>query len=71
MTGDRLIIFATLMIDSLDQGISFSNFNKRLSCRYCGLAGESASLVNRRPWVQIPAVPQNVAMKGVFYFLTS
>ena len=25
--------------------------------RCCGLAGQSTCLVNRRPWVQIPAVP--------------
>ena len=25
--------------------------------RGCGLAGQGTCLVNRRPWVQIPAVP--------------
>ena len=69
-----------LMINLLDQimsiHITHSNqstsllvFNTVLLCRYCGLAGESACFVNRRPWVQIPAVPRNAPVMPLFYSL--
>ena len=42
--------------------------------RRCGLVGQSTCLVNRRSWVQIPAVPQKTAIPyqqwdfGTWYF---
>lgn len=37
--------------------------------RYCGLAGQSTCLVNRRPWVQIPAVPAILYQHELVAFL--
>ena len=44
---------------------------KMSTSRRCGLVGQSACLVNRRSWVQIPAVPHLEALCLVIPFLNT